>query len=495
MSPRYCFTAFFLLMLFFSARSTQANDKSTNLATAVDNDLVLFHNATLIDPASQQYTKNGWLLVKHGKIVQQGQHSSHHSLPRAARAIDLQQQYVLPGLIDVHLHLTAGPHRVEILDGHPVLTMKGHEEVTRYHALSTLASGITTAFSPAGDPEENARYATAQKIGQWRGPQLFYTGYVFDPTTVIGGSIYPKNEAAWRNEIQRQKALGVRAIKLYTGLNQDEVTLGVRLAQSAGLKSVAHLDNVSWQFAAEQGIDALTHALPTSADLLTGVARTDYLEQRRNPLDQRFLYRWFAQVDYDSEPMQRLFSTLSRQQTRVDLTLVVNEIFYFSRELERLYPDANLWVFHPETRRRWRATMAAPSYDWTPRDFLSAQQQMPKVQELLKRLFEAGVPLAIGTDSFASGPFYLRELQLSKAAGLDHWQVLQLATSGGAQHLGLADHGQLKAGFVADFIVLKQSPLDDLSALQQVQIVVQRGIPHTVDALRAELPSLSHHKF
>ncbi|MBV2130351.1 amidohydrolase family protein [Arsukibacterium indicum] len=452
---------------------------------------VLYHNATLLNPATEQQLTDGWLLVKDGRIVQMGQQQADGSLPAATKQINLQDQYVMPGLIDVHLHLTAGPARVEMLEGKPVLTMKGHSELTRYHAISTLATGVTTAFSPAGEPEANAEYVHQQQQGNWIGPNLSYAGFIFEPTPILGGSVHPKDEASWRAEIARQKALGVDYIKLYTGLNKNEVAMGVRLASEAGLKTVAHLDSVSWQFAADLGINILTHALPTSAELLTGEARAAYLSERKNPMNQRFIYSWFQHVDYDSEPIQKLIRTLAEQQTRIDLTLVVNELFYFARELEALYPEPELWVFHPQTRKGWRALMGAPSYDWTAADFASAQQQLPKVQQLFKRLYDAGVPLAIGTDSVASGPFYLRELQLSQGAGLTNWQVLQLATVGGARHLGLTDTGQLAEGFVADFIVLDSNPLTDLSALSTVQTVVQQGKAWQVEELKAQLASLS----
>lgn len=455
-------------------------------------DTVLYHNATLINPATEQQLNDGWLLVQDGRIVQIGQQQASASLPVAAKRIDLQDHYVMPGLIDVHLHLTAGPHRVEMLDGKPVLTMKGHSELTRYHAMSTLATGVTTAFSPAGEPEANAEYVRQQQTGNWPGPKLSYAGFAFEPTPIIAGSVHPKGEAGWQAEIARQKAAGASYIKLYQGLTQDEIALAIRLAKAAGLKTIAHLDSVSWQYAADLGIDALTHALPTSAELLSGKAKAEYLAERKNPFNQRFIYSWFQHVDYDSEPVQQLIRTLVQQQTRVDLTLVVNELFYYARELEVMYPEDEMWVFHPQTRKRWRSLMAAPSYDWTAQDLTTAQQQMPKVLQLFKRLYDAGVPLAIGTDLSASGPFYLRELQLTKAAGLSNWQVLQLATVGGARHLDLTDTGQLAAGFVADFIVLSANPLTDLNALKSVHTVVQQGKAHRVDALKAELANLSN---
>lgn len=477
----------FSLTVIATLLSLSANASAENLTQHT----VLYHNATLLNPATEQQLADGWLLVKDGRIVQMGQQQADASLPAATKHVDLQDQYVLPGLIDVHLHLTAGPHRVEMLDGKPVLTMKGHSKLTRYHAISTLATGVTTAFSPAGEPEANAEYVRQQQAGNWPGPKLSYAGFVFEPTPILGGSVYPKNETDWQAEIASQKALGAQYIKLYQGLTKDEVAMGIRLAQAAGLKAIAHLDGVSWQYAADLGIDALTHALPTSAELLTGDGKTAYLAERKNPHSGRFTYSWFRHVDYDNAPMQRLFATLAQQQTRIDLTLVANELIYFARELETLYPEADMWVFHPQMRKGWRTTLAAPSYDWTAEEVASAKQQMPKVQQLFKRLYDAGVPLAMGTDSVASGPFYLRELQLSQAAGLTNWQVLQLATVGGARHLDLPDTGQLAAGFVADFIVLPANPLTDLSALNTVHTVVQQGKAWRVDELKAQLDSLS----
>lgn len=460
----------------------------------LDAETVLYHNATLINPATEQQLSLGWLLVQDGRIVKMGQ-AQADGLPAANRQIDLQQHYVLPGLIDVHLHLTAGPHRVEMRDGAPVITMTGHSELTRYHAISTLATGVTTAFSPAGETAANAEYAKQQEAGHWPGPKFSYAGYVFEPTPILGGSIYPKDEAGWRAEIASQKAKGATYIKLYYGLSREEVAMGVRLAKAAGLKTIAHLDNVSWQYAADLGIDMLTHALPTSAELLTGEAKTAYLAERRLPHNGRFIYRWFKYVDYDSEPMQRLIQTLAQQQIRVDLTLVANEMMYFARESDTLYPETQMWIFHPEIRKRWRTNILAPSYDWSAAEMAEAQQQLPKVQQLFKRLYDAGVPLAIGTDSTASGPFYLRELELTKAAGLTNWQVLQLATTGGASHLGLTDHGELKAGYVADFIVLEANPLQDLKALNTLHTVVQQGKVWQVEALKAQLSALTDYKF
>ena len=193
----------FSLTLIATLLSLSANASAGDLTEHT----VLYHNATLLNPATEQQLADGWLLVQDGRIVQIGQQQASASLPVAAKLIDLQDHYVMPGLIDVHLHLTAGPMRVEMQDGKPVITLKGHSELTRYHAISTLATGVTTAFSPAGEPEANAEYVRQQQAGHWVGPKLSYAGFIFEPTPIIGGSVHPQDEAGWQAEISRQKLM------------------------------------------------------------------------------------------------------------------------------------------------------------------------------------------------------------------------------------------------------------------------------------------------
>jgi hypothetical protein len=108
----------------------------------------------------------------------------------------------------------------------------------------------------------------------------------------------------------------------------------------------------------ELGIDELTHALPTSADLLDEPNRTAYLESWETT-DSKFAYRWFELVDYDSEPFRRMLSMLVEKDIHVDLTLVASELGHFYDRIDELehdplehaYPDP---AFLENWRQRWR---------------------------------------------------------------------------------------------------------------------------------------------
>ncbi|WP_460997382.1 amidohydrolase family protein [Simiduia litorea] len=445
----------------------------------------VLHNANLIDPYRQSITADGWLQVTGDTIVAIGTGAG----PALAQRIDVAGAYVLPGLVDAHMHLTAGPLSVSVDNGVPSISMTSQEDITRFHALAALASGVTSAFSPAGDPEANHVYAVNQQNGLWRGPALSYAGLSFDPTPIAGGTVYPADKQAWQLEIARQKALGVSHIKLYQGLSEAELRQGIALAHEAGLSSIAHLDQVSWQFAVDAGVDALTHALMPSPDLLPSDRRAEF-QVDLVPGSSQYLYRWFELVDYDAAPMQQLFTSLAAEKVRVDLTLLVNEMMFFYPQLAELYPERR-WQQHPAIASTWRQNLGMSLYNWSEDDFARAQAVFPKVLELVTRLHRAGVPLLIGSDSYAAGHWYWRELALHQIAGLDSWQILQMATSTAASELNLPKVGQLGAGFYADLVILTANPLQDITAVESVSQVIQRGKIYSVATLRAELETLS----
>lgn len=454
------------------------------VASQVRAEQYLMVNATLIDPATETVTPNAWVHIANGTIVATG----NNALPAVPERIDLAGAFLLPGLIDSHLHLTAGPLTVEMNDGAPSLSMVSHEEITRFHAQAALASGVTTAFSPAGDPIANHRYAEQQREGKLLGPTLHYAGLFFDPTPIAGGSVYPSTVDGWRAEIERQKALGVSHIKLYHGLSEAELRQGIALAKDAGLKSIAHLDHVSWQFAADTGVDALTHAFMPTADLLPQAARAQF-EADRTPASSQYLYRWFEAVDYDAEPMQTLFRTLASKKIRVDLTLIATEMAFIQPKLDSHYPVSD-WQIHPAAAN-WRQNIGMSVYNWTAEDFQRAEAVFPKVLELVQRMHAAGVPLLIGSDSYGAGDWFWRELQLHQRAGLNNWRILQMVTSDAARILQLGNAAQLRAGAKADLIVISQNPLEDIAALKSVNLVIQNGKRHDVPALRAELTRIT----
>jgi imidazolonepropionase-like amidohydrolase len=439
-------------------------------ASAASQETTVYHGFTRLDPATATATENAFVVVEGDRIARVGRGRPPRNDDWSY--VDMSARYALPGFFDTHAHITIGPLAVEIKDGAPVLRFERIDAIHRHNGLIALAYGVTTIRNPAGDAESNAHYDRMIASGEWLGPEAVHAGDLFNP----GFIHYPRTDAEWEAEMTRQRDLGMTYAKLYMNLTEQELARGIELAHARGMKTIAHLDGVSWTRAIELGIDELTHALPTSAELLVEPNRTAYLETRKGP-SAKYMYQWFERVDYDSEPFQDMVRELVGKKIHVDLTLVANEIVYtydridneLKYPLEHIYPD-------PAFEANWRQAMTASHFDWTADDYRRAHAALPKVLELAKRLHTAGVRLSIGTDGTGGGPSFVREMTLNVEAGIPVWEVLRLATSGAAERLGMAERrGALAAGLEADIVFLNADPVENIANVGEVNTVVQNG--------------------
>jgi imidazolonepropionase-like amidohydrolase len=438
----------------------------------------VYHGFTKLDPANATVTENAFIVVQGDRIARVG--SGRPPRNGDWRYVDMSGRYALPGFFDTHAHVTIGPLKVEIKDGAPAFRFEVIHDLHRHNALIALAYGVTTIRNPAGDAEANAHYDAMIASGKWLGPQAVHAGDLFNP----GFPHYPRTDAEWEREMARQRDLGMKYTKLYTGLTELELARGIELAHAHGLKAIAHLDSVSWTRAIELGIDELTHALPTSAELLVEPHRSTYLESRKAP-DAKFMFRWFELVDYDSEPFQNMLRMLVEKEVHVDLTLVASELVYFYDRIDELEHDPLEHIYpDPAFLENWRQSMTASHFGWTEDDYRRAHAAMPKVLELAQRFHDAGVRLSIGTDGTGGGTNFVRELALHVRAGIPAWDVLRLATSGAAERLHMAQlRGTLAPGFEADIVFLNGDPLQNIENAGDVDTVVQNGRAHRAQEL------------
>lgn len=441
----------------------------------------LYYGFTLIDPARETLLQDAYLVVTDGRFSEVGSGEPPQKNFRTRRA--LPGRFGLPGFVDAHAHVTAGPHKVAIVDGAPAVTNESIDDVTQFNARMALAFGVTTVRNPAGDPVANARYDERVRSGVWIGPDGVHAGAAVQPPPFAGNAfVYPRTDAEWDAEARRQAGLGMKYFKLYVSLTDDELAKGIRAAHQNGLRAIAHLDRVSWTRAAELGIDDLTHALPTSSDLLGPESRRAYVASLG--ADSKFMYRWFELVDLDGPLMQQLIDLLVKKQIKVDLTLVVNQLIYNIDNIERVFPTEERSYSHPAVREAGIRQLKASATGWTDDDFRRARAVMPRVLQFARLLYEAGVPLIIGTDGHGGTPTYARELQLHVDAGIPIWDVLRLSTSLGAQRVGLGERtGRIAVGLEADVVFLSGNPLSDLGNVKRVDIVMTNGRAYSFEEL------------
>ncbi|MEO9970107.1 MAG: amidohydrolase family protein [Hyphomonadaceae bacterium] len=464
----------------------------TNCQTPpTDSNATLYHGFSRIDPDREAVIEGAWIVVEGEKIREIG--AGAPPLRKYSNTRDMSGHYALPGFIDAHAHMTAGPHKIEIRDGAPAATIESVDEITQFNARIALAFGATTVRNPAGDPEANARYDANIANGVWIGPESFHAGAAIQPPPFAGNAFaYPQSVDEWRMEASRQAALGMKYFKLYVSLTEEELAAGIQAAHEQGLKAIAHLDSVSWTRAAELGIDGLEHALPTSPDLLEPTQRADYIAGL-GP-DSKHTYRWFELVDFDGPLFQHMVDLLVRNQVQTNMTLVVNELTYNTDKLSDVWPLADRKFEHPDNLEAGLSFLQASGIGWEEEDFSRARAVMPKVLEFARRLHEAGVPMMLGTDSRGGTPFYAREMALHVEAGISKWAVLRMATSESAELLEIADRtGRISNGMEADIVFLSSNPMTDIYNVRNVAFVITNGREYAFDTLIEEsVGSLGH---
>ena len=169
----------------------------------------LFHGFTLIDPERETVTPDAYIVVTGRKLVAIGAGDPPAGEFKSIR--DLRGRFGMPGFVDAHAHITAGPHKIELVNGAPAVTIESVDEITQFNARMALAFGVTTVRNPGGDPAANARYDEQVASGAWIGPEAVHAGAVVQPPPFTGAAFtYPRTEAEWQAEGKRQADLGMK---------------------------------------------------------------------------------------------------------------------------------------------------------------------------------------------------------------------------------------------------------------------------------------------
>ncbi len=441
---------------------------------------MLYHGFTRLDPDTRKITPEAWVVIDGESIVKTGA----GALPRGSfeQSFDMNGRYALPGLIDAHAHITSGPHKLEIKDGAPLMTIESRDDITEFSARQALAFGVTTVRNPGGGTEANHNYDQKIASGEWDGPEAFHAGAVIQPLP-MGGSAFthPKTEAEWEAEAEHQAAMGMRYFKLYVSLSEEELALGIKAAKNAGLKPIAHLDGVSWTKASELGIAGLEHALPTSADLLEPEAKKAFIAGLTP--DSRYMFRWFELVDYEGPVFLEMLNALKANQVELNFNFLVNYLIFNG---DRDFPEEWNDYIHAENLAAAEGFRAMSLTGWTPEDFDRARAVFPKVLQFGKILHEAGLPIMIGTDGNGGAPFLAFEMKLHTDAGIDPWDVLNMATTSAADILDISERtGRIQPGMEADIVFLKANPLEDMMNISKVDRTISDGKAHLFDELVA----------
>jgi len=363
----------------------------------------------------------GTLVIERNKIARILPANSS-DWPKDAQVIDVSGKTILPGLIDLHTHLTYPLNEEDfgVAMSDADATLRGVEKL-RYF----IESGITSVRDVGSKGDVPFRLKVWVAENRIPGPRVFPAGAFITgegghstentPDEVIGlmgATRLASGPDDWRQAVREQFHKGADVIKLGSHFSPEEVKAAVTEAHELGLKVTVDAETFYIQRAVEAGADTIEHPLPRSEETIQLMAKKGVAADPTLIPYQIIFEEWGG-----------YFGSTSRR-------------FTFSK-------DANL--------------------------------------EMLKRLHRAGVKCGIGTDlilhwyRYMPGP-YIRELKNFVEAGWSVPETLVAATKTNAEILDMDNRlGTLQPGKLADVLIVEGKPDENLDDLAKVDMVIRDG--------------------
>ncbi|MEZ0471499.1 amidohydrolase family protein [Luteimonas salinilitoris] len=403
---------------------------------------------------------------------------------REASVVDLQGRYLMPGLIDMHAHLTLGPLEMKRERGRMVMQAQADDDIAEHNARRLVAFGVTTLRNPGGDLAAAGRYEARLAGGELVGPETFNAGPVINNADLPGLATAVGNADEMERVVRAQVEAGADWIKLYTGLSPELLKAGIDAAHRHDRPAVAHLESIAWPDALAMGLDGIVHLMPISPDLLTAEERAAWQAKARGGTYSFF--EWWEHFDPDGPEADRLVAAYQQHRPVFDATLVAFHAA-FVQDRDSPYKDDARRYAHPHLLANWNDWFTF-AIGWEAEDFARARAVWPKVQRMAARLYATDARMTLGTDMsnpwIAPGISLHREMQLLAEAGVPTARLLLAATRNAADALGAGRRlGRIAPGFEADLLVLDANPLADILHTRAIHAVVLDGRLLTADAL------------
>lgn len=358
--------------------------------------------------------------------------------PRDAIVTDLGGGWVIPGLIDSHVHLATSPNR-----------SRAEAELERL-----LYGGVVAVRDMAGDARALASLARDTRLGQIRGPDVYFSAlmagpsFLSDPRPQASAAGETAGEVPWMQAVTpetdlveavaRAKGTYATGIKIYANLEPDLVSAITAEAHRQGMPVWAH----SMVFPTRP-----MDVVGAEVDVVSHVCRLAWEGMARAPTEYHHdEVPEYGNFSANSPVFTELFESMSARGTILDATL---------------------------------AMYARAARD--PDNELSDRCDVDFARALVARAAEMGVPVIAGTDFTAPRdepfPALYDELQeLTSGGGLTPMEAIRSATSVAASALGAEDrYGVLEDGRPVSFVLLADDPLADISALRSVRAVWKNG--------------------
>jgi imidazolonepropionase-like amidohydrolase len=422
-------------------------------------DTLLIENVTLIDGTGRAPVAEASVLIEDDTIVRISRDAQ--SPPRGSHRIDGSGKYLIPGLMDMHIHLEGS---VEV--GPEGLSSVSEDKSKGIRALhSYLYSGVTSVYDAGNVPDYILGLRADERSGRLVSPRIFATGGIVTYPGSHGGNEWATQVDSWPEaipaldaHIEREPDIlkltyeerGWGSRPMIPLLPADLMETIIRYYNDRGIRTTVH---TSSEYRARQaifaGVDTLAHPV------IQGPITDDFarlMGAKKIPMVTTLTIgdnysRLAEHPEYLDQPLY-------------EATLTADRIRTLKTETRKEYQE-----------RKWTWWM---------------QIMTTIAQENLRKINDAGGVLVAGTDQ-TTGPALHRELELLAGAGIPPLEIIRIATLNGAIFLGKErELGSIEEGKIADLVLLGADPVQDINNARQIIEVIKGG--KRVDRSGLDLP-------
>ena len=424
---------------------------------------VVVRGGWLFDSLRDGVRRNSGIVIRNGILLEVDANLAGRDLT-AARVVDVpDDNYILPGLFDLHAH-----YAVDLFG-------EGRVDEYTVNPLLFLANGVTSTF-PAGEVDPEGMMAARIRIdnGEQIGARLFSSGPYFG-TARPGWNNANVTPDRVRADVRTWAARGARGFKA-KGIQPDHLNALIDEAHKHGVTVTAHLDSgfrnsVNPRDAIAMGIDRIEHFM--GGDAITG---------------DKGAYNSLEVLDTTRPEVKAIMQTYLDHKTNFDATLSAYG-YFADRQPKELY---EYWIPEMDFLTPYARKIVESHL---PRQVNEQFGRILKVKlKEVKAFYDAGGQdlITLGTDHPSWGEFWSgfgshRELHAMVLAGIPPAAALKIGTINSARAFNVGTKlGAIEKGRWADLFVVHGNPLEDIRHTREVRVVVKAGTVYDPAALLAQ---------
>ncbi len=409
---------------------------------------IVIENVTVIDGTGSAPRSNMTVVIEGDRFTQVA--PAKEARPPTGRRIDGSKRFLIPGLMDMHVHLRGGTEITR--DGLRRVVQRREEGVAALH--SYLYSGVTSIYDAGNVPDFIFELRDAERSGRLLGPRIFATGGIVTYPGSHGSGAGSTDVTNWPQ--------ATVALDAHIARKPDVLKLTLEERGWGARPMIPHLDPALLEkiveYYNERGIRTTVHV---SGELRARQAIFAGVDTLAHPVIQGPVSESFVKL-----MSAKRIPTVTTLTIGENYSRLVEHPEYLDQPLYRAsLSAAEITRLKTERRQEWQDSR------WT----WWMKLMTPVAQDNVRKLHDVGAILTLGTDQTV-GPSVHREMELLAAAGIKPLDIIRIATLNGALFLGRErDMGSIEVGKLADAVLLDADPSVNIDNAKAIVAVIKNG--------------------